>query len=246
MNDSLWTFVFQTANFVVLAALLAWLFFEPVRRALESQQAKGRRLEEDAERKLADAESHWQEVESQRRALASELEAMRDKVREKAKQEAEQILAEARARADQEQAALKRDALHIERAQLTKIARAVAGATHDAMQRLLRQMQGPELEQALLRTACREVQTLSNNSLAPVTVESAAPLDDEGQRLIRSSLRAAAKSVSFRVAPELDAGLRISTAHGLIDASAAGLAQFAEQSLAAEMEAIIREEQESE
>jgi F-type H+-transporting ATPase subunit b len=246
VNDSLWTFVFEIANFVALAAVLAWLLFKPVRKALADQQAKARQLEDDAAQKLTDAESLRQDVESQRQALAGELETMRVRVREIARQEAEQILAEARAHAERERAALKRDALHIERAQMTKIARAVATATHDTMKRFLQQMEGPELEQTLLKAACRELKAFSNNPLAPVTIESAAPLDDDARRLINASLGVAAKSADFRVVPGLEGGLRISTAHGLIDASVTGLANFAEQSLSAEMESIIREEDESE
>jgi F-type H+-transporting ATPase subunit b len=246
VNDSLWTFAFEIANFVALAAVLAWLFFKPVRKAIEDQQAKARRLEEDAAQKLADAKRVGEEIDSQRQALASELEAMRSKVREAAKQEAEQILAEARAHAERERATLKRDALHIERAQTAKIASAVATATHDTMQRFLQQLEGPELEQTLIKAVCRELQTFSNNSLAPVTIESATSLDNEARELVNSSLGTAAKTAVFRVVPELKGGLRISTAHGLIDASATGLANFAEQSLSAEMESIIRQESESE
>ena len=49
---------------------------------------------------------------------------------------------------------------------------------------------------------------------------------------------------NLRVVPQLIGGLRISTAHGLIDASITGLANFTEQSLSAEMESMIREESE--
>ena len=66
MNDSLWTFVFEIANFVALAAVLAWLFFKPVRKALEDQQAKARQHEEEAAQKLADAERLREDIESQR------------------------------------------------------------------------------------------------------------------------------------------------------------------------------------
>jgi F0F1-type ATP synthase delta subunit len=145
-----------------------------------------------------------------------------------------------------ERASMKRDALHIEGAQLSKIARAVATATHDALKRFLQQMEGPELEQTLIKAACRELQTFSNNSLAPVTVESAAQIDDELLELINTSLGNAAKTADFRVVPELEGGIRISTAHGLIDASVMGLANFAEQSLSADMESMIREESQGE
>lgn len=246
MNDSLWTFVFEIANFVTLAAVLAWLFFKPIRKALVDQQAKLRQFEDDAAKKLADAKNLQQQAESQRQALASELETMRVKMRETAKQEAEQILADAHAHAERERAALRRDALHIEQAQIAKIGKVVATATYNSTKHFLQQMNGPELQQTLIKSACRELKTISKDSLAPVTIESAGPLDEEARRLIGESLGVAAQSADFRVVTGLEGGLRVSTAHGLIDASIAGLAKFAEQSLSNELNLIIREVAESE
>lgn len=246
MSDSLWTFGFEIANFVGLAAVLAWLFFKPVRKALEDQRAKAKRKAEDATENLAAAERLRKDIESQHETLATELEAMRIKAREVAEHEAERIVAEGRSQMERERAKLKREKLHVAQAQTAKIARAVATATHTTLNRFFQQMEGPQLEQILIKAACRELQTFSNNSLAPVTVESATQIDDESLELIKSALGTAAKTADFRVVPELNGGLRISTAHGLIDASITGLASFAEQSLSAEMESMIREESEGE
>jgi F0F1-type ATP synthase membrane subunit b/b' len=245
VNDSLWTFLFEIANFVGLAAVLAWLFFKPVRKALEDQRAASKRKDEEAAQKLADAARLRQDIESQHQTLATELAAMRTKVRESAKQDAAQIVDEARAQVERERAALKREALHIEKAQTAKIALAVATVTHHTVKRFLQQMEGPELELTLVKAACRELQALSNDSLAPVGVESATALDEVSRQLIDTSLGAAAKSADFQVVPELEGGLRVSTAHGIIDASIIGLANFAEQSLSVDMESMIREESES-
>ncbi len=245
MNDSLWTFLFEIANFVALAAVLAWLFFKPVRKALADQQAKVRKLEEDAAQALAEAERGRQEIESQRESLAAELDSMRTNSRETAQREAAQILSEARDRAERERSALRRDALHIERSQMAKIAAAVATATHGTVQRFLRQMDGPDLERALMKAACVELQTFGSETLAPVSVETAVPLDGELRQMIDAALGESAATADFRVAPALGGGLRVSTAHGLIDASLAGLAKFAERSLSAEMDAVMREEADS-
>lgn len=246
MNESLWTFVFEIANFVAFAALLGWLFFKPVRQALEDQQAKARRLQEDAEQKLKDAERLRQEVAAQHQAVADELEQMRTEARRVADQEARQIVAEAREQADREQAALKREALNISRAQTARIARAVAAAANQTVREFLEDIEGIDLDQALVRSACRELRTLSDagDSLAPVTVESAAPLDEESQASIREALGPSAESAQYRVVPDLRGGLRIATARGLVDASITGLAGFAEHALSTEMELMIREDSE--
>jgi len=242
VNDSLWTFLFEIANFAAFAALLSWLFFKPIRKALEDERAKSRRIEGEAAQKLSDAERLRTEMESKREALAGELDALRAKSREAASQEASQIVADARARADQERANVKRDSLNIERAQMARIAGAVAAATHATMGRFLQQMEGPELEQTLIKAVCRELAAFSTNSLAPVVIESAQPLDGAVRQSIDAALGAAAKSAEFRVVPDLEGGLRISTAHGLIDASLTGLANFAEQALLTEMESVLSEE----
>ena len=241
MNESLWTFVFEIANFVAFAAVLGWLFFKPVRQALEDQQARTRQLEEDAVQKLADAERLRQEADAQQQAVATELEEMRTGARRTAEEEARQIVAEAREQADRERDSLKREALNIHRAQTANIARAVATATNQTVRQFLQQMTGIELEQALVRAACRELQAFSDDSLAPVTVESAAALDDAAEQQIRQVLGASAGSARFRVVPDLIGGLRISTARGLIDASITGLAGFAEHAFSDELESMIRE-----
>ena len=103
-------------------------------------------------------------------------------------------------------------------------------------------MEGPELERLLMTAACQELSAFSIDSLGSVTVESATPLDPEAQALMASTLGEAKKTAVFRVLPELVSGVRISTQQGLIDASVAGLATFAEQSLAEALAAMIREE----
>ena len=62
MSASWVTFVFEAANFLVLAALLGRLFFRPVRDALERRRAElegereaARRVREEAEAALAEA-----------------------------------------------------------------------------------------------------------------------------------------------------------------------------------------------
>jgi F0F1-type ATP synthase membrane subunit b/b' len=213
-----------------------------VRQAIADQQAKVNTQAEEAARKLSDAERVRQEIAAQRQKLATELELMRAESRETAKQEADTLLAAARAQLERERAALRRDLLNIENAQTVKLAQALASAAHTTLKRFLEQMEGPELEQLLLKAACRELNTLSHGALGPVTVEAAAPLGSEAKQMIASAIGAPENTAAFRVVPALVAGVRISTRHGLIDASVAGLAHFAEQSLREDITAMIQEE----
>lgn len=242
VSPSLTTFLFETANFVTFAALLAWLFFKPVRKAIETQRMTIQTQAEEAARKLSDAKRVRQEIEAQHQKLATELERLRAETHKTAKQESDALLATTRAQLERERAALRRDMLNLEKAQTAKLARALASAAYATLKRFFEQMEGPELEQLLLKAACRELHLLSNHALGPVTIESAAPLDIEAKQMIGGAMGTPKKTVDFRVVPELVAGLRIATRHGLIDASVAGLAHFAEQSLVDDITAMIQEE----
>lgn len=241
MSDALATFLFEAANFAVLAVVLAKLFFTPVRQAIADQQAALEQQVREAQEKLAAAQQLQTQIESDRRTVGAELETLRAQLRTEAERDAARLAHEAREHRERQIALLKREALHIEQAQAAKIAQAVARTAEHALRRLLQQVHGPDLEHVLLKAACRELKLLAEHELAPVTVESAAPLDEESRRVLLATLGRAAADAEFHVDPALDGGLRIATARGLVDASTAGLARYAEQSLAAEMEQLLRQ-----
>ncbi len=242
MGDSVWTFVFEIANFIALAAALGWLFFKPVRAAIENQQAAARQVREVAAQKLAEADRLRQQVDAQRANLATELDAMRTQAAEQTKREAQQQIADTLAEIARERDRYKREVVNIDQSQTAKLALAVAGAAQQAMTQLLQQIKGPELEQALLRAACRELRALGADSLAPVTIESATELDGGSKELLQDALGSAAASTHFRIVPELLGGVRVSTSRGLVDASIAGLANFTEHALSSQLQSIVLEE----
>jgi F0F1-type ATP synthase membrane subunit b/b' len=242
VSPSLTTFLFETANFVALAALLAWVFFKPVRHAIETQRLSIRTQEEEAARKLSDAEKIRQEIDAQHRRLITELEHMRAEAHNTAKQESDALLAATRAQLERERTTLQRDMLNLEKSQMTRLAGVLASAAHVIIKRFFEQLEGPELEQLLLKSACRELALLAAHALGPVTIESATSLGTEAQKTIALAMGAHQTTVDFRVVPKLVAGVRIATQQGLIDASVTGLARFAEQVLIDDMTAMIQEE----
>ncbi|HPG28007.1 MAG TPA: hypothetical protein PLW10_20400, partial [Myxococcota bacterium] len=68
--------------------------------------------------------------------------------------------------------------------------------------------------------------------LEPVGVESARALDRDARAALAASVGLIPEAIEWRDAPELLAGLRVSTTRGLVDASAVGLAAHAERRLA--------------
>jgi F0F1-type ATP synthase membrane subunit b/b' len=232
----LWTtFLFEAVNFVLLAVALGWLLFRPIRSVLAARQAALVQETEEVAAKRAEVERLQEAMQQRSATLDTELEHLRQSVLTAAQQEAERIRAEARVDAEREREAMRHRLAHLEEAQLEHLAAAVATAAGAAVQRLLQQLGGPDLEQGLARAACRTLQTLHGEALGAVTVESAHPLDQETMTTLTTVLGDAARTAVFRVTPTLGTGIRISTSHGLVDASAAGLAAFAQRTLTAQL-----------
>lgn len=236
MSPWLSTFFVEAFNFLVLAGALGWLLFKPIRRALEAEQSEHAEREQQVEAKRAEVERARAEVEAQRTAVAREQERLRGEAREASAKQAETLLAEARTRAEQEREALKHELERRERAWREGLEDEAAALAARAVLQLLERLAGPELDTALARAACRELQSLPARALGHVVVESARPLSPEARGLVDAAL-AGVSGVEFRSAPQLGAGLRILTEAGLVDASASGLAAYAERALSASTEA---------
>jgi F-type H+-transporting ATPase subunit b len=232
----LWTtFVFEAVNFLLLTAGLGWLLFRPIRHVLTARRTALARETEEVAAQRAEVERLQEAIQQRSTALETEREHLRQSALIEAQQEAERIRAEARADAEREREAMRHRLGHLEEAQLERLAAAVATAAAGAVQRLLQQLDGSGLEQGLARAACHTLQALAADTLGAVTVESAHPLDQEIRSALTAVLGDAARTTVFRVTPTLGTGFRIITSHGLIDASGAGLAAFAQRTLSAQL-----------
>lgn|GEM_PF-2974919 len=232
MSTTWVTFLFEAANFLLLAAVLGWLFFRPVRDVLER-----RRSELESERRAAvdaraEAERALQEVRARRSELEGSLEELRERVQREAADERARIVESARAQMQRERESLQQNLVSLRRAQARSLARDAAFAAKEIVVHLLEEIQGLDLERMLLGAACRELEKLRcSGPLAPVIVESVHALEDEPLTALAAAAGVAAADVSHRVDPDLVAGFRVLTAEGLVDASAAGLAAEAERVL---------------
>ncbi len=232
MSPSLTTFLFEAANFVVLAAALGWAFFRPVQDAIERRRASLERERQEAERTRAAAERRLAEAEARRGEVEASLEPLRMEARREAERQAATIVEGARKQADRERARLETELAALRREHARTVARDAAAAARTLVMRLLAEIGGPDLDAALARAACQRLAALLPARCAgSVEIETARPLDDEMRARFVETIGPAA-TVRDRVVPELGAGVRIITPAGLVDASAAGLAAWAEQELA--------------
>lgn len=229
MSPTLTTFLFELANFLLLAALVGWLFFKPVRRALDARQrAERERIEALAAREAAITNT-TSELEARRRSFDEETSRLRSERLAAAESEAASIVDRATRDAARQRELGEKMKTAIERAQAERLSTAAAAAARAAVSRLLTQLRSPDLDRALGDLACRQLE--EPVALGQVLVESAAPLEATSQAAIAKAAGDRASALEFRVVPELGAGLRITTASGMIDASAAGLAAYSERAL---------------
>lgn len=231
------TLLFEAGNFLLLAALLGWLFFRPVRDALERRRSELEREQRAAAEDRAEAERALEEARARRVEAESSLEALRERVQREAESERERLIEAARAQTQRERETLKGELVSQRRAQARSLARDAAFAAKEIVVRLLEEMEGRDLERTLLEAACRQLAELrSSGALAPVVVESARALDEEALAALAEAAGVARSDAGHRVDSSLVAGLRVLTDRGLIDASVEGLAAQAERVLVSRIE----------
>jgi F-type H+-transporting ATPase subunit b len=231
------TFLFEAANFLLLAAVLGWIFFRPVRDALERRRAALESERRAAAQARGEAEQALERARAQRSELEGSLDELRQRVRREAEAERDKLLESARAQTQREREALKEELVSLRRGQVRALARDAALAARELVVRLLERMEGPDLEDALRRAAVYELEELRGaGALAPVVVDTAHELDEAALARLAEAAGVEPGELQQRVDSELVAGLRVLTARGLVDASAAGLAAQAERVLARRLE----------
>ena len=233
MSPTVTTFLFEAVNVLVLAAVLSWLFFNPVRKTLSDRRDALAAEKLEADERLQQAEMTREEINHERSALQAELHNMRAQSLASAQAEAAQVLDKARADGEQQIQNMRRQADGMLSANELRLADAAAAAAANCLAHLLHTIQAPELEAALLRAACQQLTELPREAILPLTVSSAAPLDESSRAMICVAAGQQQERLSFLVDADLGVGVRIATAHGVIDLSSKGLAAFARQSLVA-------------
>ena len=235
MSPTLATFLFELINVLLLAGLLGWVLFKPVRAALQARQDAERQRREALAAQEADIERQRVEIEHQIRTFETEITLARQQRLAAATAEADAIRRQAREAAERERESAKRTLAQLEQAHLEQLSAAVATVAGESLARLLATVDGPDLNDSLARVACTQLTALDGGTQGAVLVESAHPLDDPARSAVKAALGGQAHAAQFRVVPDLGAGLRIVTSKGLIDASALGIAREAERLLAASL-----------
>lgn len=229
MSPAVSNFLFEAANFLLLALGLGWVLFKPVRRALDAERAQRQKEIDEGNAQRAEAETLVEQARVARRDVERDLDERREQVIAAAKKEAAALLDEARAARQAEKAALEQELEARRSAEVVEVAETVGRVAADAVRELLAALPGPDLDRALLREACNRLQSLPAEARRSAVVESARALDGESKGALQAVLGA---SFEERVVASLGAGVRVTTSSGQVDTTALAIARRAARALA--------------
>jgi F0F1-type ATP synthase membrane subunit b/b' len=228
VSTTLANFLFETANFLILAVALSWLLFKPIRRALDAEQERYKRTAEESQRLRAEAESLASKARAAQIAVQKETAEHKRQLLAAAEEEAARIRDEARKTESAERIARARELEISRNEEAVALADTVGRIAATSVSSLLESLEGPSLDAALVRAACKELASVPTVAKTSAVVESARPLDAETRRLLQDSL---GRSVEERVLAELGAGVRVTTEAGQVDATAVSLARRAARAI---------------
>lgn len=225
VSPTLSNFLFEAANFLVLAAALGWFLFKPIRRTLDEERDRHARQERETAELRQEAERRAEEARAREAELETEMAGRRAELLADAEREAARIKDEARRARDRERQSFERELAGSREAQAAALAETIGHLASAAVRRLLEAIDGPDLEQALVRAACAKLEKLPESAARSAVVDSARPLGPDARRLLSEAL--GTDSIQERTDPELGAGVRITTSAGQIDGSALSFAREA-------------------
>lgn len=231
MSAGVANFLFEAFNFLLLAALLGYVLWKPVRRALEAEQTRHNQELAQTEQARREADAALLAAKQARATAIQSTQEQRDKLLAAARNEAAQIVAQAQEQQADLQQAAEQQAAQAQASQLDALAESLAQLTAASVRSLLAQLDGPELDTALVRGACQQLRDLPQEARAGALVESAHALPDAARSLLEQALGGPLPPQHTRTLAELGAGVRVTTSQGQVDASALALARRAAQAV---------------
>jgi len=222
LSPALANLLFEAANFLVLAAVLSWVLFKPVRRALDTERERHAAEQQESERLRAEVALLTEQTRRLTQEAERDIELRRQQILNAAEREASELVEEARRSERVQRQALTREFDATRAAEVAELGPLVGSVAAEAVRQLLQAVQGPSIDAALVRAACEKLETLPADARRSAQVESARPLEAEARSVLESALGGA---VMERVVPELGCGVRVTTTAGQVDATALSLAR---------------------
>jgi F-type H+-transporting ATPase subunit b len=221
------TVVAQIVNFLVLLALLKWLLFDRIVRAMDQREEKIASRLEEAGRKQDEADRRAKKLEEERRQLESRREQMLREARQEADDHRRELVRKAREEVDRLRHDWQRDLEH----QQQQFIEELSGRAGDALQRAVRQaltdLADADLQQGTVRVFLSRLEQMDGqkrNTLGKairdadgeLVVASARELPEDARRVIAEALKRHFHDdvqAVFETSPELISGVEIRS-HG--------------------------------
>jgi F-type H+-transporting ATPase subunit b len=222
MNIDWFTFTAQIVNFLVLVALLRWLLYGRIVRAMKKREEKIANRLEEANRTRADAEEEVKLYEEKTRTLDDQREELLEEARNDAREEHQRLLRESKEELDRKRAEWQ-EAYDREREDLLSDLRRQAGQLGlEAARRTLSQLAGADLEGQMCEAFAERMRRLGGEAReeiekrleneGEVSIRSAFAVPDERRERLRQALHETFRydaKVSFEESTDLICGLEL-------------------------------------
>lgn len=234
-----WTIILQVVNFTVLALVLYWLLFKPMKRMIQARQ-------EEKERLIRELEQERQMLSVQRAMLDERLSRLDEEAanilmlaREQAEAERAELLHQARAEVEQIMAEAHTDAYRMRKQALEAFNNDLVEALIEISGSILGKLVSPQMHDSLVRQLSNSIWELGRTEIQRVEVfrqalgsreptahiTSARPLTQEHQGLLARTLTALADrhvNLDVRVDPKMIAGVQVRVGDLMVDSSVWG------------------------
>ena len=217
----------QIVNFLILLALLKWLLFDRVVRAMDEREKKIAKRLEDAQQKREEAERRSEELGQQHRQLEAQRQEKLQQAKDEADQQRRELVRQARDEVDQLRREWKQALQQQQRQFIENLSERAGDALRRALHQALTDLADDDLQQGTVRVFLDRLEDVDGQKRdrlrqaiedadGQVTVVSARELSDGARRRIADALKRHLHDrarADFETSPELISGLEI-RAHG--------------------------------
>ncbi len=217
------TVVAQIVNFLILLALLKWLLFDRVVRAMDEREQKIASRLEDARHRQDEAAQRAERLEEERRELEAQREQMLQEAREEADGRRRELLREAREEVDRSRREWNRDLQRQQERFLGELSERAGEALQRAVRQALGELADADLQEGAVRVFLQKLEELDGDQRETLeeaireadgraVVASAQDLPEDARRNLAAALKrrfGEEPEVAFETSPELIAGLEV-------------------------------------
>ena len=216
------TFGAQIVNFLILLWLLQRFLYKPVQQVMQKREQEITDRLEEARLTLEDAREKLSEYQQKLDQLAENEKAMMAESRQEAEEYRKNLLTEARYEIEKIQDRWRKTIEEEKEQFLTELEEQSFGKILDAVQKIIAELSGQELEHHVLTTFIQkiekitpeQIQTFTESSDHKLDVTTAFPLKEKDQHKIEAILQEVFTDdieCQFEQEPELGLGIEIRT-----------------------------------